>query len=244
MAGTWRAETAEAVFQRARQMDAPLEAQLEAIAAGVRAASPAFADTVERLIERLQRSGAGDGAPRPGERLPSFLLPEEGGRLVALEDLLAGGPLAVVFHRGHWCPYCRLNSVALAQAQRQAAAFGGRMVAITPDRPHFTAMLKAETAAPFPILTDLDNGYALSLNLVIWLGREMKDALAAAGRDLPRYQGNESWMLPIPATFVVGADGVIRARHVDPDYRKRMAIADLLAALAAAGEDNEAPTHG
>jgi len=73
--------------------------------------------------------------------------------------------------------------------------------------------------------------YALSLNLAIWVGSEMEEFMIRIGRTLPRYQGNDSWMLPIPATFVVGRDGRIVARFVDPDYRKRMAIDELIAAL-------------
>jgi peroxiredoxin len=78
----------------------------------------------------------------------------------------------------------------------------------------------------------MDNGYALSLNLAIWVGDEIQKMMTGR-HDLPEYQGNNSWMLPIPATFVVGQDGLIKARFVDPDYRKRMAIDDLLAALRA-----------
>jgi peroxiredoxin len=63
----------------------------------------------------------------------------------------------------------------------------------------------------------------------------MQSLMPKAGVDLPLYQGNESWMLPIPATFVVGTDGVIKTRHVDPDYRKRIEIDDLLDALKSAG---------
>jgi peroxiredoxin len=81
----------------------------------------------------------------------------------------------------------------------------------------------------------MDNGYAMSLNLAIWVGEEMKEMIAAAGWNLPEYQGNESWMLPIPATFVVGSDGRIAARFVDPDYRRRMAVEDMLDALKSAG---------
>ena len=90
---------------------------------------------------------------------------------------------------------------------------------------------KSESDASFPVLTDLDNGYALSLNLVIWLGEEMVRFISAAGLDIPKYQGNDSWLVPIPATFVVGRDGRVKARFVDPDYRKRMAIEDLISAL-------------
>ena len=100
-----------------------------------------------------------------------------------------------------------------------------------PDREEFAAELKSEAQAPFPILTDVDNGYALSLNLAIWVGAEMERMIAEAGWNLPAYQGNASWMLPIPATFVVGTDGRVKARFVDPDYRKRMAIEDMLQAL-------------
>ena len=136
----------------------------------------------------------------------------------------------MTFHRGHWCPYCRININALSHAHNEIAAEGGQVVAIMPDRQEFAAELKSVGGVPFPILTDMDNGYALSLNLAIWIGAEMQRMMAGR-QDLPSFQGNDSWMLPIPATFVVGTDGIIRARFVDPDYRNRMAIEDLLAAL-------------
>ena len=84
-----------------------------------------------------------------------------------------------------------------------------------------------------PILSDLDGGYALELNLLFWVGDEAQRALAGAGVDLVQFHGNDTWMLPIPATFVVGADGVVLARFVDPDYRRRMEVEDLLDALRA-----------
>src|SRR5262249_21328363 len=99
----------------------------------------------------------------------------------------------------------------------------------------FVAQFKTESTVPFPLLTDLDNGYALSLNLAIWVGAEMRQFMEARGRDLTTYQGNDSWVLPIPATFVVGRDGRIKARFIDPDYRRRMTMEDLLQALRSAG---------
>jgi peroxiredoxin len=77
----------------------------------------------------------------------------------------------------------------------------------------------------------MDNGYAMSLNLAIWVGAEMEEFMTKIGRVLPQYQGNDSWLLPIPATFVVGTDGRIKSRFVDPDYRKRMTIEELIGAL-------------
>ena len=206
----------EDAFRHCRDMEASLSEQLEGFARAVRTLSPPFADAVDRLVARLQKSGAGQNAPQVGEPMPPFHLPDEAGCVVSLDRLLSEGPVAVTFHRGHWCPYCRLNTKALAQAQTEIESDGGQIVAIMPDRQQFVEKFKTESQARFPILTDMDNGYALSLNLVIWIGAEMERLIAAAGRDIPNYQGNTSWMLPIPATFVVGADGRIKMRFVDP----------------------------
>jgi peroxiredoxin len=223
-------EELEQAFQRIGAMDASLDEQLKAFSDAARQKRPQFAEAVDRLVGRLRESGAGTSAPQPGELMPPFHLPDENGHIVSLDRLLGKGPVAVTFHRGHWCPYCRININALAHTQEKIASEGGQIVAIMPDRQQFVSELKSAAKVPFPILTDMDNGYALSLNLAIWLGAEMQKMLAGL-RDLPSFQGNNSWILPIPATFVVAKDGLIRARFVDPDYRKRMAIDDLLAAL-------------
>ena len=228
------AEALEEAFRHCRDMDASLSERLGSLARAVRTLSPPFADAVDRLIARLQQSGAGESAPQVGEPLPPFHLPDEAGRMVSLDELRSNGPVAVTFHRGHWCPYCRLNTVALAQAQKEIEREGSQIVAIMPDRQQFAEEFKTELKARFPILTDMDNGYALSLNLLIWVGAEMERMISAAGWDIPSYQGNTSWMLPIPATFVVGTDGRVKARFVDPDYRKRMEIEGLIAALRSA----------
>jgi peroxiredoxin len=228
------AEALEEAFQHCRDMDASLGERLDSLAKAVRTLSPPFADAVDRLVTRLQQSGAGKNAPQVGELMPSFHLPDEAGRIVSLDEVLTKGPVAVTFHRGHWCPYCRLNTNALAQAQKEIESEGSQIVAIMPDRQQFAKEFKTESKARFPILTDMDNGYALCLNLVIWVGAEMAQMISALGRDIPNYQGNASWILPIPATFVVGKDGKVKARFVDPDYRKRMAIEGMIAALRGA----------
>jgi peroxiredoxin len=103
-----------------------------------------------------------------------------------------------------------------------------------PERQKFAAELKTLTNSPFPVLTDMDNGYALSLNLAIWVGPDLERLLSSYGLALPDYQGNDSWMLPIPATFVVAQDGHVKARFIDPDFRQRMEVEDLLDALRSA----------
>jgi peroxiredoxin len=224
----------EEAFERARDLDEPLSVRLESFAESVRIASPAFAEAVDRLVTRLHLNGSGATAPAVGDPMPSFMLPDDQGHLVTLEELLAKGPAALSFHRGHWCPYCRINTNALAEAQCEVEPIGGQIVAITPDLQHFATALKADAAAkPFPILTDVDNGYALSLNLAIFVGTEIQKFMKGAGWNIAPYQGNDAWILPIPATFVVGRDSIIRARFVDPDYRKRMAIDIIVDALRA-----------
>ena len=223
-------ETLDDAFRRVRDLDVSLQEQLRAFAETVKQERPEFAAAVDRLIQRLRQYGAGESAPQIGESMPPFVLPDDAGQMVSLDELLNRGPVAVTFHRGHWCPYCRININALVQAHRELPASGGQIVAIMPDLQKFVAELKSESNVPFPILTDMDNGYALSLNLTIWVGAELKKMMEGR-RDLPTFQGNSSWMLPIPATFVVGRDGLIRASFIDPDYRNRMMISDMLGAM-------------
>jgi peroxiredoxin len=218
-------------FLEARDLDASMSERLEVLADAMRRLTPSSVATIDRLVDRLKRHNAGENAPQVGDIMPPFVLPDETGHLVSLASLIERGPAIVTFHRGHWCPWCRISINTLSRAQTRIAATGASMVAIVPDREQFAAEMKADAKAAFPILTDMDNGYAMSLNLAIWVGDEMEHYMSERGNVLPKFQGNESWMLPIPATFVVGQDGRIKARFVDPDYRKRMAIEDMIAAL-------------
>jgi peroxiredoxin len=81
------------------------------------------------------------------------------------------------------------------------------------------------------VLSDIDNGYALMLSLAFYVGDEKKEVMKAAGWNIPPYNANDNWTLPIPATFVVGSDGIVKARHLDPDYRKRMDVELILTAV-------------
>jgi peroxiredoxin len=229
------AERLRLAFQQCRDMEGTLAEQLTAYAAAGREIFPAYSEAVDRLVARICENGGGENAPRPGEILPTFTLPDENGRLVSLTSLLAQGPVAVMFFRGHWCPYCRLNVRAVIAALDRIKALGAQTIAIMPETQEFTGKFKTDSGVPFPVLTDLDNGYALSLNLAIWLGSEIQQLLSY--QDLANFHGNDGWVLPIPATFVVGQDGVVKARFVDPDFRRRMEIEDLLAALQSAARE-------
>ena len=224
----------EDAFVRCRNLEVPLADRLRAFANELRRLSPGFAAAVDALVSRLAESDAGATAPKVGEPMPAFLLPDEQGQLVRLEDLLREGPVALAFNRGHWCPYCRINIDALARAEEEVAAEQRHIAAIVPDRQRFAMWLKSNAKAPFPVLTDMDNGYAMTLDLAIYVGDELKHMMVSSGCDPSVSQGTDNWMLPIPATFIIGTDGIVHARFVDPDYRTRMAIEDMLAALRSA----------
>jgi peroxiredoxin len=227
-------ETLADAFVRCRDMDASLSERLEAYSDAVKRAIPEYTAAVDRLVERLTGSGAGTLAPKPGEPMPAFLLPDENGQLTSLEAVIKSGPVAVTLHRGHWCPWCRISATALARAHRSISAAGGQVVAITPETRKYAAEFKRRAQSPFPFLTDLDNGYALALNLAIWVGPDIERLLSSLGHYLPDFQGNDAWFLPIPATFVVGRNGLVAARFLDPDFRRRVAVEDLIGAIEAA----------
>jgi peroxiredoxin len=213
--------------------DKPLALQLAAIADEVRSLSTEFATAVDAFVGRLLEAEAGGKAPQIGERLPEFLLPDQFGKLTSLQSVLATGPTLVTFLRGHWCPYCRLSAGTLGRLRDQVLARGGRIVAITPENRKYVAMLDADTGGGFPILSDMDNGYALSLNLAIWVEQSMAEMIAGAGWNVPQYNNDASWTLPIPAAFVLDRRGVVKARFVNPDYRLRADYEAMAAALAA-----------
>jgi peroxiredoxin len=222
------------LLSKYRDADGPLSERLAAYATAHRKRYPAYSDAVDKLVARLNEANGWKSAPGIGEDMPPFLLPDATGRLIDLQSLRADGPVAIMFHRGHWCPYCRMNLSAIARESEAIAAAGGRVAVVMPERQQFAGMLQQDADARMPVLTDLDNGYALSLNLAVWVGPDITKIYAKSGYDLPRYQGNDAWMVPIPATFVVGRDGKIVARFIDPDFRKRMELDDLLKALKAA----------
>lgn len=217
--------------ERCQKMNAPLADRLNAFADDVRAVNAEFAGIVDRMVARLREARLGENAPRPGEPMPDFMLPDQNGRLYSLAELLNAGPAVIAFHRGHWCPYCRINASALASIAADVRGLGGELVAITPEFERFNAELASGTKADFPILSDVDNSYALMLNLAFLVNEEKKNAMLAAGWDFSPYQGNSNWTLPIPATFVVCQDGTVSARFIDPDYRHRMDPEAILDAL-------------
>ena len=220
-------------FHKADDLEAPLDERLKLYLGESRKLLPDLESTYDQLVARIQANSADVLVPAIGDKIPEFLMTDSKGQMVGLASLLEQGPVVISFNRGPWCDYCGLELHALARAYPDIVAAGGDVVSIVPETAKYAEVLKQTRGLPFRVLTDLDLAYALSLGLVFWVGDKIKETYRQFGIDLERFQGNGGWLLPIPATLVVGQDGRVKARFVDPDFRHRLGIEPILRALAA-----------
>lgn len=188
----------------------------------------------EHTIQQALRSGLGAGAPQPGQPAPDLALTDAAGRPLSLAALRAEpGVTGVVvsFFRGDWCLYCGEALAALAVAHDSLRAAGGRVVAVSPQRPEISAAQAERLALPFPLLHDPGCGTADAWGIAHGLDETMRRLFVELGRDLAQWNGDTRWLLPLPATFIIGRDGRVAWRFVHGDYSRRAEPADILAAL-------------
>jgi peroxiredoxin len=228
------ADAMDACIEACLASDAPLPERLARLDAGSRRWEPDYWAAVEAMVARLAAADVGRGAPVAGEPMPFFALPDTEGRLVTLDALTAQGPALVAFFRGHWCPYCRVTIRALAAAEGAIGALGARVAGIVPDRAPYAGRMRREARAGFPVTVDAGLGVALNLAIVYSMGDAVERMIAEDAIDVASYRARPSWLVPLPAMFVVDAAGVVAARFVDPDHRKRPGVDRLLEAIAEA----------
>jgi peroxiredoxin len=182
---------------------------------------PDMASAYDRLVARLDAIDRNEVGPMVGDRMPDFVLPDQSGTLVSLGSLLERGPLIVSFNRGHWCPYCKLDLRALAEIYPDISRAGGHAVSIMPDTARALAGDFPRDELPFPVLSDVDLGYTLSLGLIYWVGTEVALLYQKLGIELERYHSNDHLFLPLAAKFVLAQDGSVVARYVNVEFRER-----------------------
>jgi peroxiredoxin len=180
---------------------------------------------------RIIASGSAAGALKEGQQAPDFALPNATGQTVQLATLLEQGPVIVTFYRGDWCPYCNLALRAYQAALPEITALGATLVAISPQTPDNSLTTAEKKGLSFPVLSDVGNRVARHYGLVFALSEAVRPVYAAIGSDLPTYNGDTSWELPVPGTFVIAPDGRVRLAFVDPDYTRRLEPSEILAAL-------------
>ncbi|HEY1957043.1 MAG TPA: peroxiredoxin-like family protein [Polyangiaceae bacterium] len=198
-------------------------------------APPQVLSALTSELIKLRESGAGSAAPAVGSKAPDFSLPDARGGTVTLSELLAEGPAVIAFYRGAWCPFCNLQLHAYQAALPQIRALGAELVAISPQKPDFTGALIEKHELAFPVLTDLHNTVARSYGLVFRLSEGLEALQNGFGNPLPKNNGDESWELPVPGTFVVDRNGIVQRRYVDANFTTRMEPAAILDTLRGLG---------
>jgi peroxiredoxin len=212
-------------------LDARIEAYQEG--QGDKGLTAADRATMKRSMERIQARLPDPGLD-VGSRAPDFTLPNAFGEPVSLADALAEGPVVLTFYRGAWCPFCNLELRALKESLPAFRAHGARVIAVTPQKPGRSLEQVKEDGYPFEILSDLDNDVMTAYNLFFRVPEDLVTLYRERfGLDLADYNGDGRYVLPVPATFVIDREGVIRAAFADVDYKRRMQPADILAALRA-----------
>jgi peroxiredoxin len=210
----------------------PLADQLDSLTAKLRAMVPAERlAVVDLAAEELIHSGLASRALKAGDRAPSFELPDGDGMLWRSDDLLCSGPLVIVFYRGRWCAYCNAQLSALQKIHPQIAEAGASLVAISPQTQKHSYMTRDMHKLRFPVLSDQGNQVAHKFGLVYRLSPEMQALYESIMTKLPGYNGDQSWELPLAATYVVQSDGKISYARVDADWRKRPEPEEVLEAV-------------
>jgi peroxiredoxin len=186
---------------------------------------------------RLIESGSGANALKAGDQAPAFSLPNTRGETVVLEDVLKRGPTVLSFYRGGWCEYCNLElralQDALEQNQRKLVERGASLLAISPQTSDRSQATVEKNHLTFDVLCDAGNETAREYGLVYALDDQTRNVYTQFGAALPAFNGDESWEIPHPATYVVGSDGIISWAFVNADYTKRAEPDEVIKELEA-----------
>lgn len=216
-----------------------LQAKLDAFKADFEAGKPPYnvppsvSETMHRATDALIASGAAGRARTVGDKAPAFSLQDPERNQVTSAGLLAHGPLVVSFYRGVWCPYCNMDLQALQEALPELERRGASLVALSPQTPANSRKSVRQNALTFPILSDPHNDVAAAFGLRFELPDYLVALYTALKNDLPTFNGDPSWTLPMPARFVIAPDGTIVYADVNPDYTQRPEPEEMFPALDA-----------
>lgn len=190
-------------------------------------------EIMRRAGRELAESGMADDALGVGAPAPGFTLPSATGRQVTLDDLLADGPVVLTFYRGAWCPYCNLALRALQAHVEAITERGARLVAVSPQVPDESLSLSEKHGLSFDVLSDIGSDLAKQYGIAFDLSDELGTLYDKLGFDLPRVNAGHARTLPLPATYVIDRDRIVRWAFVETDYALRAEPSDILAALDA-----------
>jgi len=186
-------------------------------------------------MDRVRSSGLLDHALKVNDSVPDFTLPDAFGHEISLKPLLKEGPVVISFYRGEWCPFCNLELHALQEALPRINKLGASLIAISPEKPDSGIVMTEKNKLTFPVLSDFKNTVARQFGIVFRVGNELQDLSRTVFKnDLAVRNGEDTYELPVPATFVVDVSGIVRFAHVEADYMTgRAEPAEVVAALEA-----------
>lgn len=180
-----------------------------------------------QAIKELEASGVAQGL-KTGDHAPNFTLPDATGKIVSLSETLTKGPVILTFYRGGWCPYCNLELRAYQRALPEIREAGAKLIAVSPQTPDASLTTKEKDELEFTVLSDVGGKVAHHYDLVFKLQDYLIDLYKQSGLDVPAHNGNDTWELPKPATFVIDQHGTIVFAHVDSDYRNRTEPSEVI----------------
>ena len=187
--------------------------------------------TVGGAFEKLLQSDVGATAPGSGDKAPDFELINVRGGTTQLAEMLKDGPVVLNFYRGGWCPFCNLEFKALSDILPQIKAKGASLVGVSPETPDASLTTIEQHNLPFEVLSDVGNQVSESYGLLMTIYDELRPLYTQWGIDVPAANGDDSYQLPVPATYIIRQDGTIHACYVNKDYTTRMEPQDILSAL-------------
>lgn len=188
-------------------------------------------DALCRAVRQLLDQGALDEALAAGTRAPLFVLRDTAGSPVALERLLRKGHVVITFFRGLWCPECTDDLRAIDALRDQFAASDAQVIAISQQSPKFNRKTRQLHELRFPVLSDSDGGVARRYGLQWTIPDELRPALLESGTNIPHFNDDSSWSLPMAARYIVSRDGIISFAEVTADPQRRSPPSDLLRIL-------------
>ena len=182
-------------------------------------------------FETIRNTPYGVDALRVGDQAKDFRLPNASGGEQTLALLLKEGPLVISFYRGGWCPYCNLEFKALSDVLPKINQLGAKLIGISPELPDNSMSTKEKHQLPFDVLSDVGNKVAREYGIVMDVPPSMVPLYIKWGLNVPRTNGDESWELPIPATYVIDEDGKVTFAFVNKNYTERCEPAEIIKAL-------------
>ncbi|MCA8233201.1 peroxiredoxin-like family protein [Burkholderia cenocepacia] len=194
-------------------------------------APPEIHPVMERATAELIASGQAGRAIKAGDRAPSFKLKDQDGNDVSSAALLVKGPLVVTFYRGVWCPYCNIELQAINEALPEIRAYGANVVAISPQTAVNSRKSVRTNELGFPVLSDVNGQTGADFRLRFALPDYLVELYKNLKNDLPAFNNDPSWTLPMPARYVIGQNGIVLYSEVNPDYTRRPDPSDMFPVL-------------